>query len=474
MHLHGRLPGDWGALAGSPAAMHLVSRAEKGPDRSVTFIVIAVIIFVLVVIAAVALWTKRRKKQHRATGQTHQSTNRWTRLNPFKSKGSRYQTAHGGESAELNPTSTRANRNNERGSQGRANRSGGTAGATVDRNTSIRSVLTLPAYSQAASHTEQVIGREGERDGVDVVVDFPTEQDEEALREQEMNALYQLRETRRQQHADRDEMRRLRREAQQRNDSATLAELRSRARIASNSHQSLVDELRRDIDHAKENRQRSTSSVSYADLGVARHDGTRIRASSQESERMGLLSDPADMGHLNRPGAESPLSHQRGRSASSIGSFDGDFPSPALSRPRAGSGLSTLRAGSSPDIEESDVANENMPPPEYEDVSLNDDDHSSLEHARDATHGPPPDYPGPHRSDSQRTYSSGQASADDVDTAGRQSSRMSTGRGVGGAPQLPSLRIGRLPEIRIEPSSAIPQPEVDDSRQETSERQPGR
>jgi len=474
MHLRGRLPGDWGALDGSPAATHLVSRAEKDPNKSVTFIVIAVIIFVLVVISVVALWAKRRKKLPRATGQTPQSTNRWARLNPFKSKGSRYQTAHDGESAELNPTSTRANRNNERGSQG------GTAGATVDRNTSIRSVLTLPAYRQAASHTEQVIGREGERDGVDVIVDFPTEQDEEALREQEMSALYQLRETRRQQHAERDEMRRLRREAQQRNDSATLAELRSRARIASNSHQSLVDELRRDIDHAKENRQRSTSSVSYADLGVARHDGTRIRASSQESERMGLLSDPAEMGHLNRPGAESPISHQRGRSASSVGSFDGDFPSPALSRPRAGSGLSTLRlshtgrAGSSPDIGESDVANENMPPPEYEDVSLNDDDHSSLEHARDSTHGPPPDYPGPHRSHSQRTYSSGQAPADAVDTAGHQSSRIGTSRGVGGAPQLPSLRIGRLPEIRIEPSSAIPQHVEDDSGQETSERQPRR
>ncbi|KAI6783170.1 uncharacterized protein J7T54_000672 [Emericellopsis cladophorae] len=392
MHLHGRLPGDWGALHRWPAAIHLVSRAEKGPDRSVTFIVVAVIVFVVVVISAVALWTKRRRKQHRATGQTPQSTNRWARLNPFKSKGSRYQTAHDGESAELNPTSTRANRNNEQGSQGE------TAGATVDRNTSIRSILTLPAYRQAASHTEQVIGREGERDGVDVVVDFPTEQDEEALREQEMSALYQLRETRRQQHAERDEMRRLRREAQQRNDSATLAELRSRARIASNSHQSLVDELRRDIDHAKENRQRSTSSVSYADLGVAHHD----------------------------------------------------------------------------DIGESDVANENMPPPEYEDVSLNDDDYSSLGHARDSTHESPPDYPGPLRSDSQRTYSSGQAPADAVGTTGRQSLRMSTGRGVGGAPQLPSLRIGRLPEIRIEPSSAVPQPEDDDSGRETSERQPQR
>jgi hypothetical protein len=38
-------------------------------------------------------------------------------------------------------------------------------------------------------------------------------------------------------------------------------------------------------EHQSRNRDRRVSSVSYADLGVARHDGTRIRANSNESER---------------------------------------------------------------------------------------------------------------------------------------------------------------------------------------------
>src|SRR5579871_4435863 len=41
------------------------------------------------------------------------------------------------------------------------------AAAGIDRNTSVRSVMTLPAYSQAPKETEQVIGREGERAGMD-------------------------------------------------------------------------------------------------------------------------------------------------------------------------------------------------------------------------------------------------------------------------------------------------------------------
>lgn len=40
MHLlQGRLPGDWGAVNKSPVALHLTSRDEPGPDRSVVFIV---------------------------------------------------------------------------------------------------------------------------------------------------------------------------------------------------------------------------------------------------------------------------------------------------------------------------------------------------------------------------------------------------------------------------------------------------
>jgi hypothetical protein len=38
-------------------------------------------------------------------------------------------------------------------------------------------------------------------------------------------------------------------------------------------------------EHQSRNRDRRVSSVSYADLGVARHDGTRIRANSNDDER---------------------------------------------------------------------------------------------------------------------------------------------------------------------------------------------
>ncbi|RYC63576.1 hypothetical protein CHU98_g2652 [Xylaria longipes] len=48
-------------------------------------------------------------------------------------------------------------------------------------------------------------------------------------------------------------------------------------------------------DQIRTRRERAVSSVSYHDLGVARHDGSRIRANSTESERVVLLSDAASM-----------------------------------------------------------------------------------------------------------------------------------------------------------------------------------
>src|SRR5271155_1825429 len=79
-----------------------------------------------------------------------------------------------------------------------------TAAAGIDRNTSVRSVMTLPAYSQSPKESEQVIGREGERAGMDTVVEFPEDPaEEEARREEEMESLYQIRQARRQEIADR-------------------------------------------------------------------------------------------------------------------------------------------------------------------------------------------------------------------------------------------------------------------------------
>lgn len=359
-------------------------------------------------------------------------------------------------------STTSARRNN------RANRSAGALAAnsnnaantaTVDRNTSVRSVMTLPAYRLTPANNEQVLGREGERDGVDVIVDLPTEEDHEALREEEMSTLYQIRLARRQQISEQEQRRTERQEARLRGDTAALTQLRERTRAASNN--SMIDGLRREMERAKDTRQRSVSSVSYADLGVARHDGTRLRANSNESERMGLLSDAASIAASQRSGG---IAHRREASVSSLLSMDSDFPSPGYTRSRGGSqpntpGLSVsgARAGSSPELVEADLGDESMPPPGYDDVSLEDDDDDTV-HVRAVTAvpEPPPDYPGPYRTLSQQSARSlapvATGGADEVDgTTSRRSSR-----GVGGVPQLPSLRISGLPEIVIQPSNDRP------------------
>ncbi|VUC30021.1 unnamed protein product [Clonostachys rosea] len=369
-----------------------------------------------------------------------------------------------GNSHALSSTSTGQNRDVEQATTQNT--------ATVDRNTSVRSIMTLPAYSLAAAQNEQVIGREGERDGVDIIIEHPTQQDEEELRDQEMEALYQLRQARRQQRTEREERRRERQDARERNDQAALAEIRRRERAASNSNNSLVDELRQNIDRAKDNRKQSVSSVSYAALGVARHDGTRLRANSQESERMGLLSNAAENSATSvRSGANSPQPSLWDRRHSSVTSFDSDFPSPGYGRPRASSRASRSatptrnspgRASPSTSIE-ADLGSATMPPPEYVDVSLDEEASRSTTPMVE----PPPDYPGPYRSNSQRSSRGPVANQEPglglgIDRNQNEDDEIGDGartpraRGVGGVPQLPSLRISRLPEIRVEPSSGHP------------------
>lgn len=183
------------------------------------------------------------------------------------------------------------------------NGGGGTSGTTVDRNASVRSTITLPAYSRAPKDTEQVIGREGERAGMDTVVEFPETQDqEEARREDQMESLYQIRLARRREIAEREERRRERREARDRGDTARLEELRRESRQrASESATSLnggvsVSAATLIAEHQSRGRERRVSSVAYGALGEVRHDGTRLRANSNDSERGGLLSGAAPMG----------------------------------------------------------------------------------------------------------------------------------------------------------------------------------
>ncbi|KAJ0347120.1 hypothetical protein KNSL1_006798 [Colletotrichum chrysophilum] len=324
--------------------------------------------------------------------------------------------------------------------------------------------MTLPAYRVDANDNEQVLGREGERGGVDVVIEYPTEENEEELRDQEMEALYQIRLARRQELAEREERRRERREARDRGDHVALENIRTQARNASNN--SVVGVLREEHERIKAERQRNVSSVSYADLGVARHDGTRIRANSQESERMGLLSDAASIAATStRSVAES--GHRRG---SSVMSIDSDLPSPGLPRSRANSRPDTprldTRAGSSPeiieaDVGEADVGEAGIPiysPPGYDEVSL-DDEHSRSNTPRPNVE-PPPTYPGPSQQRADNLASDMADLAAEEHTTGQpgQQSQQSQQRKI---PQLPSLRLQQLPQIVIEPSSARPR---DDER----------
>ena len=360
-----------------------------------------------------------------------------------------------------------------------------TTGAGVDRNTSVRSVMTLPAYHPSPRQNEQVLGREGERGGIDVVIEFPeTVDEEEQQREEEMEALYQVRVARRRENEEREERRRLRREARERGDHVALRELQARARTASAaSAGQTADELR--LEHARlKERQRAVSSVSYGDLGVARHDGTRVRANSTESERQGLLGDAGSIAAGSRY-------HTRDRSTSSVLSIDSmnsDLPSPGLTRPRTNSRPENLLrrmsttsqndgttsqegfAGSSPEI----INHEDVPPhspPEYENISL-ETPQEETNHQE-----PPPGYSSPTlargeeelmmETTQSRTTSTthiGQLISNGglsgSSSRGQSNSRSSGGeahspRGVGGIPQLPSLRIGSLPSIQVDSPTPI-------------------
>lgn len=425
---------------------------------TIVFIVVASVVALLLVAVVWVCYARKRPRKALLPGQADKKKPGFLGRISGRLRGGNYEQAAAADDSDQSHqlNATRSSRRNNNAAQ-TTNRGSTTTTAAVDRNTSVRSVMTLPAYRQSAATTEQVLGREGERDGIDMIVDLPTQEEEEELRDQEMATLYQIRTTRRQLVAERDERREQRRDARRRGDRTALEDLRNRTRAA--NEDTTLRDLRSEVERIKESRNRSVSSVSYADVGLARHDGTRIRANSSESERVGLLSDAGSIS----------LGHQRGRSASSAASADSDIVSLTPTRTRGDSqsgGLwvtntnGTNRSGSNSDFAETDLGDTAMPPPEYEDVSLYEDNRSTT-----PMNEPPPDYPGPYRSGSQRTQRSlaptvqtedrtGQRE-DDVEQDGQLTPRPA-GRGVGGIPQLPSLRIPQLPEIVIEPSSAHP------------------
>lgn len=212
--------------------------------------------------------------------------------------------------------------------------------AGVDRNTSVRSVMTLPAYSPAVRDNERVLAREGERGGIDCVVELPeTLEEEEQHREEEMESLYQIRLARRVEAADREARRQARREARERGDVHALADLRRRAEEAADL--SVSQMLIMEHQNRTSSRDRRVSSVAYGDLGVARHDGTRLRTNSLESDHRPLLGSAESIsGQSSRSRAHTNNTldladfHHRGRSVTSFSpSINSDFDFADTSRP---------------------------------------------------------------------------------------------------------------------------------------------
>ena len=272
----------------------------------------------------------------------------------------------------------------------------------VNRHTSIRSIMTLPPYNATPNSHERLIAREGERAGVDTVIEFPeTADEEEERREQEMEALYQIRQARRQEIAERNERRRERVEARAAGDWARLeqlrlqSQLRARARADSTgsagSSSSDLPAISTTItntsntliaDHHARNasRDRRVSSVSYADLGLARHDGSRIRADSVDSDHRPLLPSAAAMGgvdHQRTPPSSRRGSlfhtHNRAVSAESVVTTDSDFAHDLTPQTSSGDRSGSDRAMRTPSASPQDSSrSEASPPadqpPEYEDA----------------------------------------------------------------------------------------------------------
>ncbi|KAL2271331.1 hypothetical protein VTJ83DRAFT_702 [Remersonia thermophila] len=430
-----------------------------------------------------------------------------------RSKGHAYQPAHNEETSTRRQMS-HDDRSNATlgGSRPESHPSNDDASTVpgIDRSTSVRSVMTLPAYRPKAAENEVVLGREGERDGIDVVVEMPTAEEEEALRDEEMEALYQIRAARRRQLAEREERRRARREAREAQDVVALRELRERARQSTARHEEELYALQTEHERIRETRQvRAVSSVSYADVGIARADGTRVRANSAEStERVALLSDTASIGAVsasslfvrrNRSASGATLSpidtarslHDRpdspGLSMASAASTPYVVGGRVRSRSRASSAGTAPGAGSPPEIidaEDGDIGETSLvtlnmpPPPSYDEVSLSDatpgpsrrnsDVSVAASAAATRSHAgsraqspypdPPPGYPGPAEERNRRLSArmedlAAQAQAPaDAPSRGRSRSR-----GEDGVPRLPSLRLREVPQIVIEPvTSARP------------------
>ncbi|KAJ4374155.1 hypothetical protein N0V83_002896 [Neocucurbitaria cava] len=310
---------------------------KRMTKQNKTFVVISIIVVAVFAILIITyLLTLRYRQPLRSARKAKQaSDDKLPSLFSWKNFRKRprrndYSTSlqdteyRGSTSRESREMSGAASTDPERQSSNRDSTTG------VDRNTSVRSVMTLPPYSYSARENERILGREGERAGMDNVVELPeTQDDEERQREEEMESLYQIRLARRVEQADREARRQARREARARGDVQALADIRRRAEEAADLSVSQL--LIAEHQTKTRTRDRRVSSVAYGDLGVARHDGTRVRANSTESDIRPLLDSAASIsGQSGRSRANTnntldldPDTHQRGLSVTSIArSFD--------------------------------------------------------------------------------------------------------------------------------------------------------
>ncbi|EKV07652.1 hypothetical protein PDIG_63390 [Penicillium digitatum PHI26] len=250
----------------------------------------------------------------------------------------------------------------------------------IRRDTSIRSIMTLPPYSQSPKPTEQVIAREGERGGMDMVVEYPeTAEEQETRREEQMNLMYQIRLQRRQELADREARRRERREARARGDSARLdqlnAETRARTERRRAGTNSATDATAILAEHQARERDRRIASVSYAELGRVRHDGSRLRADSHNSDIHDSDSRPllqSDAVSSTAQSFEPSSAESRGQSgAPSFMSESQNF----TELERLTLAPTTTQGSSRPLLptDEGDLGTLNMPPPpDYEHLDWGD------------------------------------------------------------------------------------------------------
>ncbi|KAK2761304.1 hypothetical protein FQN54_001826 [Arachnomyces sp. PD_36] len=269
------------------------------------------------------------------------------------------------------------------------------AAVGIDRNTSVRSVMTLPAYSPNPKASEQIIGREGERAGMDSVVEFPeTVDEEEARREEQMESLYQIRLARRIEQEEREERRRQRREARSRSDWDRLNDLRRERRARANSQATGGSSLSVNdggrvsaaalvAEHQSRGRERRVAAVTYAEVGHVRHDGTRLRASSQDSDSRPLLDAAASMGGGRDSPSYTPASRSRGNSAASsvmsASTANSDFDQPSTSNISNSNPIPHTHPNHLDDItprNSTDVADPSSssipPPPDYEALTWGD------------------------------------------------------------------------------------------------------